>query len=187
MSDLDLTELREIAEAATPGPWGVYDANEGMSPPRPYWSVANNEFHNPTNLDALAIDISIDYGDKDDAAHIAAFDPPTVLALIDEVERLRAGIIEAHETITNEAGPAWLAASKVLEDALDVYVRIPVENARLCDFAEMIEQRQVQLEQDRARLNALSKALAHLRMIAGADDDSRIGDLLALDLIAGAA
>lgn len=68
-----------------------------------------------------------------------------------------------------------------------VYVRIPVENARLCDFAEMIEQRQVQLEQDRARLNALSKALAHLRMIAGADDGSRIGDLLALDLIGGAA
>ena len=188
MSDLDLTELREIAEAATPGPWGVYDANEGMSPPRPYWSVANDEFHNPTNYDALAIiDISVNYGVKADADHIATFDPPTVLALVDEVERLRAGIIEAHETITNEAGPAWLAASKVLEDALDVYVRIPVENARLCDFAEMIEQRQVQLEQDRARLNALSKALAHLRMIAGADDDSRIGDLLALDLIAGAA
>ena len=92
MPDLDLTKLREIAEAATPGPWGVYDANEGMSPPRPYWSVANNEFHNPTNLDALAIDISVDYGDKADADHIATFDPPTVLALIDEVERLRAQV-----------------------------------------------------------------------------------------------
>ena len=103
MTDLDLTKLREIAAAATPGPWGVYDANEGMSPPRPYWSVANNEFHNPTNLDALAIDISIDYGDKDDAAHIAAFDPPTVLALIDEVERLRAVVDEVAERAWDHA------------------------------------------------------------------------------------
>ena len=46
MTDLDLTKLREIAEAAmtTPGPWSEY---------------------------------------------ILAFDPPTVIALIDEVERLR--------------------------------------------------------------------------------------------------
>ena len=90
MTDLDLIELRKIAEAATQGPWGVYDANEGMSPPRPYWSVANDEFHNPTNYDALAIiDISVNYGVKADAAHIAAFDPPTVIALIGELGRLR--------------------------------------------------------------------------------------------------
>ncbi len=175
MTDLDLTKLREIAVAATDGPWNLH-------------TLRTDETHDIRgSIDDEANIVIYAECEDADADHIATFDPPTVLALVDEVERLRAGIIEAHETITNEAGPAWLAASKVLEDALDVYVRIPVENARLCDFAEMIEQRQVQLEQDRARLNALSKALAHLRMIAGADDDSRIGDLLALDLIGGAA
>ena len=51
MTDLDLTKLREIAEAAmtTPGPWSEY---------------------------------------------LLAFDPPTVIALIDEIAQLRAALIE---------------------------------------------------------------------------------------------
>ena len=137
----DLTELRKIAEAATQGPWGVYDANEGMSPPRPYWSVANNEFHNPTNLDALAIiDISVNYGFKADADHIAAFDPPTVLALIDELEQLRRWKREAKQVLKGLGSLAKVADAPlghpIIESAIDEIERLRgvVEHVR--DLAE---------------------------------------------------
>jgi len=77
-----LEELRRIAEAATPGPWWVdgweartkdgdrFIANiapafQGASPDASCWEVDAN------------------------IQHIAAFDPPTVLALLDEIERLQ--------------------------------------------------------------------------------------------------
>ena len=65
MSDLDLDALRKIAEAATRGPW---------------WTGQHS-------LGARKIDVMADGGwympkTEADAAHIATFDPPTVLALI---------------------------------------------------------------------------------------------------------
>ncbi|OIH86003.1 hypothetical protein BLJ79_04200 [Arthrobacter sp. UCD-GKA] len=51
------------------------------------WCVANEEFHNPTtgdDEDWMGVEIHV--GDKADSDHIAAFDPPTVLALLDRVE-----------------------------------------------------------------------------------------------------
>ena len=165
MTDLDLTKLREIAAAATPGPWGVYDANEGMSPPRPYWSVANNEFHNPTNLDALAIDISIDYGDKDDAAHIAAFDPPTVLALIAEVERLRDAL----------ASSEYMRDVQRKDRTAQAFERLRAENDRLRGEVERLRRVRADLtdiavavtaERDEARAT-----LDAVRELAGHWDD----------------
>jgi len=64
MTDLDLTELREIAKAATPGDW------------------------------------TADIGPA--ALHVATFDPPTVLALIDEIEELRAALVELAKTKEND-------------------------------------------------------------------------------------
>ena len=85
MTDLDLTKLREIAEAATPGEW------ESVV------STYSSEFgdYKGAWIPGVAEEISDYYIGTvpplhvNDATHIATFDPPTVLALIDEVERLR--------------------------------------------------------------------------------------------------
>lgn len=66
--------LRAVAEAATPGPWDA-ELNGGV--------VAYRNEGRP--------DIVSDYCEaKEDAAHIAAFDPPTVLALLDALDAVHA-------------------------------------------------------------------------------------------------
>lgn len=71
ISDDRLNELREIAERATLGPWTIIGKGEFVDGP----------------------DITIGgegWGVRDrDAKHIAAFDPTTGLALIDELEYYR--------------------------------------------------------------------------------------------------
>tara|TARA_R110000796_G_C14362341_1_gene412958 strand:- start:3 stop:290 length:288 start_codon:yes stop_codon:yes gene_type:complete len=70
-----LDELAAKAEAATPGPW-VYDGARSVLVPE--------EYRDPTTGRRDGVHW------KPNAAHIAAFDPPTVLALIAEVRRLQA-------------------------------------------------------------------------------------------------
>lgn len=96
MDITDLTRMKAVAEAATPGPWrfGV------MSFDHPFVYAAGLAVAHP-HLDddepARAAGI---------ADHIATFDPPTVLALIAEVQRARAeGAAEvraAVEALANE-------------------------------------------------------------------------------------
>ena len=85
MTELDLTELREIVEAATPGPWEAELAAKRKC------TALNCDFdhwYNLVHVEGVAL-----FKDSvlatEDALHIATFDPPTVLALIDEIERLR--------------------------------------------------------------------------------------------------
>ena len=85
MTDLDLTKLREIAKAATPGDWGFEYAGEShCGEPQccsEYWD-------NRIWAGGMVIAESHCLSDGD-AHHIATFDPPTAIALIDELERLR--------------------------------------------------------------------------------------------------
>lgn len=81
----DLIRLREIANAATPGPW-EYEAGGESECGEPsccsdYWDerVWGGGF---VLLESHLLD-------PENAQHIAAFDPPTVLALLDEIEELR--------------------------------------------------------------------------------------------------
>ena len=91
MTDLDLTKLREIANAATPGPWEC-----GMTT---FWDPRNGPTHacvrveNAEWWDNLAVIEGSTEADRN-MAHIAAFDPPTVIALLDEIEELRAKVTE---------------------------------------------------------------------------------------------
>ena len=104
MNREQLDEIRKRAEAASPGPWEMYDANEGMNPPRPCWSVANDSYHNPLGEeDPPAVDITVSYGWREDAEFIAAA-RTDVPALLDEIDRLnavawklRAVMIQQHE------------------------------------------------------------------------------------------
>jgi len=72
-----LEELRRIAEAATPGPWGMNPENGLVDEAATLTPVCGMVWVR-TEEQTLA-----------NAQHIAAFDPTTCLALLDEIERLR--------------------------------------------------------------------------------------------------
>lgn len=114
----DLTELRRLAEAATPGPWwwgGHKNRNAGgpvltTSMPGYGWVTvmdsarcgmrgAQPRFRNEHMVMVDSIDLAVQQVsyrddikeiDHPDARYIAAADPSTVLALLDEIDRLRA-------------------------------------------------------------------------------------------------
>lgn len=83
MTNLDLTKLREIANSATEGDWERVVDNDSRRPIEvSIWSEVANYYP----VEGMVIG---NPNHMADAAHITAFDPPTILALIDEVERLR--------------------------------------------------------------------------------------------------
>lgn len=95
--ELDLKVLRKVAEQATPGEWEVFDPNEG-SGHSPLWCVANDEFHNPSgDEESEWVAVEVHVGDKADADHIATFDPPTVLALLTQLEQAQAQVARVRE------------------------------------------------------------------------------------------
>ena len=102
MPDLDLAKLREIANAATQGDWTADIHNTRRRSPRTRRLLQWKPEHG-THGYVSVVESDGAYGvlDGPDALHVATFDPPTVLALIAEVERLR-GVIEhantAHST-----------------------------------------------------------------------------------------
>jgi len=86
---LNLDALKALDQAATPGPWQAYNANEGTSSP-PAWAVCNDAYVNPLDHpeDAPAVDITVTYGTREDAELIAAA-RRALPALVAEVERLQ--------------------------------------------------------------------------------------------------
>ncbi|EEV5993441.1 ead/Ea22-like family protein [Escherichia coli] len=98
MSSIDKRELREAAEKATPGPWEYYPGNTSIE----------------YNVDSMVEDQgSIVYVDSGDftqkqtdlnGAFIAAANPATVLALLDELEAAKKRIaeLEAREILLPE-------------------------------------------------------------------------------------
>lgn len=70
---IDLTELRNIANAATPGEWWTRQFEPNVSD----IFASDGSGDNPGVAEVWH---------PEDAAHIVAFDPPTVLALLDRVE-----------------------------------------------------------------------------------------------------
>lgn len=90
--------LRKIAEAATPGPWAWSKEPDGWGDNGPnletvergpIWAdgsqVAREQIVTSWGHDAHGICV-----EDANAAHVATFDPPTVLALLDELDTLTA-------------------------------------------------------------------------------------------------
>ena len=76
--------MRERTEAEASRGWQVEDANEGDGNYRPLWMVTNDAFHNPpSNEDEPWLAVEIHTGTKATAEHIAAADPPFILAVAD--------------------------------------------------------------------------------------------------------
>lgn len=89
MPDLDLDSIRARVEATTPGPWEVYDPNEG-SGHFPLWCVANDPYHNPPDDDEAwpALNVVVETGTREDAVFVAAAraDVPALLSLVDVLD-----------------------------------------------------------------------------------------------------
>ena len=82
----DLPKLREIANAATPGAWesSVFRVEPDADNALRGAGVIRAENGRTVFMSANGPEILVS-----DATHIATFDPPTVLALLDEIEKLR--------------------------------------------------------------------------------------------------
>ena len=74
----EMSRLREVAEAATPGPWMVGET---------WWleGVEHEVVLSPG-------DCEVAFTHPKDVDHIATFDPPTVLALLDRLEAAEAKV-----------------------------------------------------------------------------------------------
>jgi hypothetical protein len=71
-----VSDLRRFAEQATPGPWEAAGLNEA------------------DDTVITADDDPVCHAHPDDTRFIAACDPQTVLAILDERDRLRAALVE---------------------------------------------------------------------------------------------
>lgn len=142
---LDLEALREVAQAATPGPWrwelpskeSWPQSDESLVSDGVLWEGSRGDKYPTSVLSGWGYDASGTEAKDVDRAHIAAFDPPTVLALLDAltaaererdearavVERVKAlaehGERVAQDGYTSEArhfGRTW---AKMIRAALD--------------------------------------------------------------------
>lgn len=74
---MELNELRKIAEAATPGPWIT----------RLLMATQKTAVHSVDDLGKYSTPVVTRGISAENAKHIAAFDPPTVLALLSRLEQ----------------------------------------------------------------------------------------------------
>lgn len=80
MSELDLNHLRKVAEEATEGPW-TWNAT-------PVDTVSGEGGDNCIDAGTIGVTGYV-YADED-AEHIAAFDPPTAIALLNRLQAAEA-------------------------------------------------------------------------------------------------
>lgn len=153
MTDLNLTKLREIALAATDGPWNLH-------------TLRTDETHDIRGpIDDEANIVIYAECEDSDAHHIAAFDPPTVLALIAEVERLRDAL----------ASSEYMRDVQRKDRTAQAFERLRAENDRLRGEVERLRRVRADLtdiavavtaERDEARAT-----LDAVRELAGHWDD----------------
>lgn len=118
----DLTNLRKIAEQATPGPW------EAKQTPIHTPSGEGGDYYVscPTGIDVASAVGSSYEQEEPDALHIATFDPPTVLGLLTRLEQVEAAVARVREVcesdgyeVSNEFGTWDAVAVENIIDALD--------------------------------------------------------------------
>lgn len=88
MKDLDLAGLRKIAGKATQGRW-VFSPDDGSALDADVVFALDDAGEEVSTVTAWL--------DANDAEHIAAFDPPTVLALLDLIAEQQAELAEFRE------------------------------------------------------------------------------------------
>lgn len=163
---LDLAALTVIANGATPGPWGAEPYSYGVQDGRiRVTSPSDSGIYN------LAEDVS-----ETDAAHIAAFDPPTVLALIARVEAAESRADEAHQSrlvaleraarnhARAEAAEAKIAAVRELHRPVPVYTTEAgdCEHEGACEAVELSDGAFCPAHTDGLTCNACAQTGEHM-------------------------
>lgn len=115
MSD-NLDTLRKIAEAATQGVWERFDVTDldtfGVTD---LAHVLASELETEDAVQAVATGVT-----REDAHHIATFDPPAVLALLSRLEQAEQAVQRVREVATNDPTEyGWSEAMLAVLRALD--------------------------------------------------------------------
>ncbi|HCE5785470.1 ead/Ea22-like family protein [Pseudomonas aeruginosa] len=123
----DHAELRRLAKAATPGPWTLYVPEDYQGPEElPGYGVECAEGR-AIVWGALEPETGCQF-DRD-AEFIAAANPKTILAMLDEIDGLRSRL-EIDERTPHDGIACRDETIKVLDEKCD---RLKVENERLLD------------------------------------------------------
>ncbi|GGJ59154.1 ead/Ea22-like family protein [Glutamicibacter ardleyensis] len=166
----DLTELRKIAEAATPGNWIPFEPGEEPG----YWwvwleeklpwygGIAQVSESDPGSVcQAMITDSRDPAQDKADATHIATFQPSTVLALIERVEAAEQAL-DFHTQRDRELK----ALLSMLSDRLDEFsydeLSSLIEDEPMNQWGESYKSRLEQAEQERKNFSDACKTLAQV-------------------------
>lgn len=132
---IDLEALKQVAQATTPGPWRVQEANAGDR---------GHEVADRTGLEQICADLT-----RDRAAFIAAANPAVVLELIARLEQ--AEQIRSSGWIVNLA--SWQRTIARIAD--------PAVRASMMEFLMKLDQAATDfLERDKALREALERAQA---------------------------
>lgn len=91
MTTIDTAHLRRLAEAATPGPW---EAGEPVN-----WDNIPQASVNSSGVLLTWDDHSGEVFKPEDAEYVAAIDPPTLIALLDELEQAKSDLAVAEEEV----------------------------------------------------------------------------------------
>lgn len=94
LTDKDLDRLEAVAKAATPGEWYHTESERDCGDQPPEWD-GSWEIRGHIDDRGYAIPFANVGGNgwgQDEATHISTYDPPTALALVAEVRRLRAEV-----------------------------------------------------------------------------------------------
>lgn len=106
MTPEQINELRELAQKATQGPWSAVSRG-------PYWNEEEGDVEDAAGRDVSGVEFVKPLADQDvtrgqcwfrDAQYIAAANPQTILALLDELESQQTAHAEACGTINRLAG-----------------------------------------------------------------------------------
>ena len=136
-----LAELRRIAEAATPGPWEVTEFAGGEErSPGELGVFAPNHPHSYQKSDGTWYAVVICRGmdgptREENSEYIATFDPTTVLAMLDEIERLRQAVDALQldrrdlEDVISVLEQEQRRAGRYLEDARDELAHGRIQSA----------------------------------------------------------
>ncbi|MGY4663215.1 hypothetical protein ACVWZ9_004009 [Pseudomonas chlororaphis] len=159
----DYTELKRLAEAATPGPWDRGDGNEvsvSFEGDEAYWMW---ESAGPAQLHGS--------GDQSvaDADFIAAASPVAVLALIAEIETLKAGFKNFHRSLCERFGYFhddidWQRDQVSLEEHIATqFNHVNAENSSLRGQMEMVQRGAGQLKAENEALRKDAERYRSLR------------------------
>ena len=168
----DIARLRELALAATPGPWTIM-GGELFCPSWPYWPEGEQREESRAKGHITVLCWPGDTPEEPDVvfrkhnetiAYIAALNPQAVLALLAELETLR-------DDIANIRGEKWSAIELAIAHgkAADLWQSLHGVTS-LDALLERAETAEAELETSRAQVEGMRKALDALLHVCERED-----------------